>query len=147
IRRKLDVTATPRDKAIEPGMETMVDVELRDADGKTVQGGEVAVVVVDEAVLALSNYRLADPLHSFYSPRGDDVSNHHLREKVLLAKSDALISHLRRDVQVSARAILTLGSSNSKGGGQGIGNGMGPPKPLPTPARRAVYDFKSARIV
>ncbi len=91
-KRKLTVAATPRDKAIEPGGETTVDLELRDAAGKPVQGGEIALVVVDEAVLALSNYQLADPLKTFYEQRGADVSDHHLREKVLLAKSADLIS-------------------------------------------------------
>jgi alpha-2-macroglobulin len=91
-KRKLTVAATPRDKAIEPGGETTVDLEVRDAAGKPVQGGEVALVVVDEAVLALSNYQLADPLKTFYEQRGADVSDHHLREKVLLAKGADLIS-------------------------------------------------------
>ncbi|MFN0108326.1 MAG: Ig-like domain-containing protein [Blastocatellia bacterium] len=92
LKRKLTVTATPRDKALEPGGETVVDVDLRDAAGKPVAGAEVAIVVVDESVLALSNYKLADPLATFYSQRGGDVSNHHLRQNVVLAKPDALIS-------------------------------------------------------
>lgn len=90
-QQKLTVTATPKEKAIEPGMETMVDVELKDAAGKPVRGGEVTVIVVDEAVLALSNYQLADPLNTFYGQRGDNVSNHHLREKVELGRADKLI--------------------------------------------------------
>jgi len=32
-----------------------------------VAGGEVTVVVVDEAVLAVANYRLPDPLSVFYA--------------------------------------------------------------------------------
>ena len=110
-RRKLAVTATPRDKAIEPGMETTVDVELRDAAGKAVNGGEVAVVVVDEAVLALSNYQLADPLNSFYSQRGDNVSNHYLREKVQLGRSDQLISRTRQMSFRPSASLASLGGS------------------------------------
>jgi hypothetical protein len=90
--RKLMVATTPRDKAIEPGGETTVDVELRDASNRPVSGGEIALVVVDESVLALSNYQLADPLHTFYFTRGDDVRNHHLREWVKLANAEVLIS-------------------------------------------------------
>lgn len=92
LKRKLTVTATPRDKALEPGGETVVNVELRDAAGKPVANGEVAVVVVDEAVLALSNYQLRDPLNTFYSQRGADVSNYHLRQNVVLTKPGDLIS-------------------------------------------------------
>ncbi|MBL8190977.1 MAG: hypothetical protein JNK38_23365, partial [Acidobacteria bacterium] len=91
LKRKLAVTASPRDKALEPGGETFVDVDLRDAAGKPVAGAEVAVVVVDESVLALSNYQLADPLATFYFQRGGEVSNYHLRQNVVLAKPDALI--------------------------------------------------------
>ncbi|HMB29084.1 MAG TPA: alpha-2-macroglobulin family protein, partial [Blastocatellia bacterium] len=94
--RKLTVAATPRDKEIEPGGETTVDVELRDAAGKPAQNAEVALVVVDESVLALTGYKFADPLDTFYFQRGDDVRNHHLRERVQLAKTDALISQLGR---------------------------------------------------
>jgi uncharacterized protein YfaS (alpha-2-macroglobulin family) len=90
-RRTLAVTATPREKAIEPGMETMVDIDLRDADGKSISGGEVAVVVVDEAVLALSNYQLPNPLASFYSERGPNVSDFHLRDRVQLGKPAELV--------------------------------------------------------
>jgi uncharacterized protein YfaS (alpha-2-macroglobulin family) len=90
--RKLAIAATPRDKELEPGGETTVDVELRDAAGRPARNAEVALVVVDEAVLALTGYKLADPLDTFYFQRGDDVSNHHLREQVQLARADVLIS-------------------------------------------------------
>ena len=36
-------------------------------------GAELAVVVVDEAILALSNYQLADPLSIFYADRPPDL--------------------------------------------------------------------------
>ncbi|HZF37574.1 MAG TPA: MG2 domain-containing protein, partial [Blastocatellia bacterium] len=39
--RKLTIAATPRDKEIEPGGETTVDVELRDAAGQPAQDAEV----------------------------------------------------------------------------------------------------------
>ncbi|HEY0173740.1 MAG TPA: alpha-2-macroglobulin family protein [Pyrinomonadaceae bacterium] len=85
LARKLQVTATPRDKAVEPGGETTVAVEVKDAAGRPVQGGELAVVVVDESVLALSGYKLEDPLSVFYAMRGEDVTDFHLRKDVQLA--------------------------------------------------------------
>ncbi len=48
-------------------------------------GGEVAVVVVDEAILALTGYRVPDPIDVFYAQRGAEVSSHHLRSHVQLA--------------------------------------------------------------
>ncbi|HVG19833.1 MAG TPA: alpha-2-macroglobulin family protein [Blastocatellia bacterium] len=88
VTRRLSVTATPRDAVLEPGGETVVNVEVRDAQGKSVQGTDTAVVVVDESVLALTGYRLGDPLSVFYPDRDADVSDYHLREKVKLASPD-----------------------------------------------------------
>src|SRR5215510_4417712 len=110
VKRKLVVSAEPREKSLEPGSETTVELEVRDATGKPVQGGEVALVVVDEAVLALSNYQLADPLKTFYEHRGADVSDHHLREKVMLARSADLISKGGQVIEQVARNQSVFGS-------------------------------------
>ncbi|MEP7149681.1 MAG: Ig-like domain-containing protein, partial [Acidobacteriota bacterium] len=67
--RKLTVTAEPQDKTLAPGGETKVTVEVKDSDGAPVASSEVAVIIVDESVLALSNYRIADPVSIFYTPR------------------------------------------------------------------------------
>jgi alpha-2-macroglobulin len=119
--RKLTIAATPRDKELEPGGETTVDVELRDAAGQPAQNAEVALVVVDESVLALTGYKLADPLDTFYFQRGDDVRNHHLRERVQLAKADVLISQFGR------------GAAGAVGGGIAMAAAP-PPAPTATPA-------------
>jgi uncharacterized protein YfaS (alpha-2-macroglobulin family) len=88
--RTLALQVTPREPALEPGAETVLDLALRDASGQPIADGEAAVVVVDEAVLALTGYRLPDPLDVFYARRGADVSDHRLRSHVLLAAPDAL---------------------------------------------------------
>ncbi|MBV8858151.1 MAG: hypothetical protein JOZ02_14565 [Acidobacteria bacterium] len=90
LARKLLVTAEPRDKAVEPGGETTVAVEVKDAAGRPVAGGETAVVVVDESVLALTGYQLEDPLAVFYTLRGADVADYHLRQSVQLADPNKL---------------------------------------------------------
>ncbi|MGH9856132.1 MAG: alpha-2-macroglobulin family protein, partial [Blastocatellia bacterium] len=88
---------------------------------------------------ALTGYKLADPLDVFYFQRGDDVRNHHLRERVQLAKADVLISQMRQ----------------AQGGG-GLGDNMRtaiavPPPPSASPepkaARRAKADFEQADTV
>ncbi|MBA3715739.1 MAG: hypothetical protein H0W76_25380, partial [Pyrinomonadaceae bacterium] len=93
--RKLQVTATPRDTALEPGAETTVNVEVKDANGSGVAGSEIAVVVVDESVLALTGYKLADPAAIFYSHRGADVSDYHLRKDVLLGNPEDLAERMQ----------------------------------------------------
>ena len=90
--RRLSVSAMPRAKTLEPGGETTVGVEVKDASGAPVAGGEVAVVVVDEAVLALTNYKLDDPLSVFYPERDAGVDDTHARENVWLSTvSDKLV--------------------------------------------------------
>lgn len=85
LRRTLTLEARPRDARVEPGAETTVDVRLKDAAGRPVQNGEVAVVVVDEAVLALTGYRIADPIDVFYPRRPAGGHDYHLRDSVQLA--------------------------------------------------------------
>ncbi len=88
--RKLALTVTPRDDKLEPGGETVVHVNLKDADGQPVAGGEVAVIIVDEAVLALTGYRVPDPLPTFYQARGGGTRGYHSRAELLLARPDDL---------------------------------------------------------
>ncbi|HEY0081177.1 MAG TPA: MG2 domain-containing protein, partial [Pyrinomonadaceae bacterium] len=83
--RRLTVEATPREAVLEPGAETLVEVKVKDAAGRPVEGTDTAVIVVDESVLALTAYSLIDPLGEFYAPRDEDVNDYHLREKLRLA--------------------------------------------------------------
>src|SRR5262249_24726325 len=88
LTRKLTVTALPKDKFLEPSIDTSIDVDVRDSSGKPVAGSELAIVVVDEAILALTNYRTRDPIAEFYVQRSADVVDHHLRKFLLLSRPD-----------------------------------------------------------
>jgi len=101
--RTLALIVAPRAREVEPGGETRLDVTLRDAAGQPVAGGEVAVVVVDEAILSLTRYQLPDPVQWFYRDREPGVSDCHLRSSVLLASPQAL------DLNVAARAAAGSG--------------------------------------
>ncbi|HKC12564.1 MAG TPA: alpha-2-macroglobulin family protein, partial [Vicinamibacteria bacterium] len=90
LERTLALEVKPREKALPPGGETVLDVALHDAAGRPAAGAEVAVVVVDEAVLSLTGYRLPDPVGVFYSPREGGVRDHHSRASVLLARPEEL---------------------------------------------------------
>lgn len=86
--RKLTVSAEAKEKTLVPGGETKVDVEVKDSRGEPVANSEVAVVIVDEAVLALSGYSITDPMSVFYTNRGTGTSDYHLRKDVLLGNPD-----------------------------------------------------------
>ena len=138
--RKLTVATTPRDKELEPGGETTVDVELRDAAGKPAQRAEVALVVVDESVLALTGYKLADPLYTFYFQRGDDVRSHHLRERVQLAEADALISQMGGGVPGGVAGGAPGGMARMKA------MSASPPSPTATPLPRMAREAKAESV-
>jgi alpha-2-macroglobulin len=86
--RKLTVTAEPKDKTLAPGGATKVDVEVKDYRGEPVANSEVAVVIVDESVLALSGYRVPDPMGLFYTARGTGTQDYHMRKDILLGNPD-----------------------------------------------------------
>ncbi|MFL6467898.1 MAG: alpha-2-macroglobulin family protein, partial [Pyrinomonadaceae bacterium] len=86
--RKLTVSAEAKEKTLAPGGETKVDIEVKDSNGEPVSNSEVAVIIVDEAVLALSRYTVADPLSIFYTAREMGVTDHHLRKDILLGNPD-----------------------------------------------------------
>ncbi len=110
LSRRLHLEAAPRSAKLEPGGETTIDVTVRDAAGNPVADAEFALVVVDEAILALTGYRLLDPVSHFYSERGPGVSDHHNRANLQLASPQSL---------------------------QGIGpSPTGTPQPPPTPEMR-----------
>jgi uncharacterized protein YfaS (alpha-2-macroglobulin family) len=88
IERTLTVTATPAAAALEPGTDTSVTVAVAGPDGAPVAGADVALAVVDETVLALTGYELADPLGVFYQPLTNDVWAAYGRASVLLTRAD-----------------------------------------------------------
>ncbi|HEV8592959.1 MAG TPA: MG2 domain-containing protein, partial [Pyrinomonadaceae bacterium] len=86
--RKLTVSAEPKDTTLAPGGETKVNIEVKDSRGEPVVNSEVAVIIVDESVLALSRYSIADPMGLFYAARSTGVSDYHTRKDVLLGNPE-----------------------------------------------------------
>lgn len=86
--RKLTVSAEPTDATLAPGGETKVNIQVKDHRGEPVANSEVAVVVVDEAVLALSRYSISDPASVFYTARAAGTRDYKIRSNLLLANPD-----------------------------------------------------------
>jgi alpha-2-macroglobulin len=91
--RALAVTVKPEQAKLEPGGRTSVSLTVRDAAGRPAGRSEVVVVVADEAVLALSGYRIGDPAAVFYTHREDGVGDHHGRAHVVLARKPRDLDH------------------------------------------------------
>jgi len=90
LQRTLALKVLPREKSLQPGGQTMLDLELRDVAQRPVGGAEVAVVVVDEAVLSLAGYRFPDPVKVFYQEREAGARDHHLRQSIQLARPEGV---------------------------------------------------------
>ncbi|MDQ3321734.1 MAG: MG2 domain-containing protein, partial [Acidobacteriota bacterium] len=108
--RSLTVSAEPRAKSLEPGGATKIDVAVKDNLGNAVADSEVALVVVDESILALTNYQMPNPLDVFYTEREANVMDYHSRANVLLANPNKGFG---------------TGQGDGIGDGQGSGRGSG----------------------
>lgn len=65
----IEVTAGTKSETYRPGQSVDLKISLKDAQGKLVSGGQVALAVVDESVLALTNYSWDNPLSTFYASK------------------------------------------------------------------------------
>jgi uncharacterized protein YfaS (alpha-2-macroglobulin family) len=106
VTRALAVTATPAEDAVTPGTDTSVTVQVTGPDGQPVPDAAVALVVVDEAVLALTGYQLLDPLDVFYAALWSNVSTTYARSSILLTRSD-LLNGLADEFNLESAAATT----------------------------------------
>jgi alpha-2-macroglobulin len=104
VQRVLKMTADPVEAELEPGKETEIKVHLLDNQGNPVKNAEVAVMVVDEAILALTNYDLSDPASIFYTDRPSGVTSYYSRASIILADPQKLSEVATRDMATKAEA-------------------------------------------
>lgn len=153
LTRGLELELELAHQRVRPGGETSLGLVARYPDGELARGANVAVVVVDEAILALSGYTLADPLSSFYPKLDVPIERERARDSVRLASVDALLKELSDEMPAAGgnpfTATLAGGFAESmpmpqmamakRGGGFGAIGGMldaafgsgGAPPPMP----------------
>jgi hypothetical protein len=85
LERALTVEVSPQPAELEPGGETEIELRVTGADGQPAAYAELALVVVDEAILALTGYALPDPLGVFYSDRQAGLESVYGRTSLILA--------------------------------------------------------------
>ncbi|UCH59533.1 MAG: hypothetical protein JSV61_15125 [Anaerolineales bacterium] len=119
LQRTLEVQAFPAEKELEPGGQTEISIRLTDANGEPLAGAELAVVVVDEAILALSDYQLVDPLGVFYSQRSGEVISTYGRASIVLvdplslAQKGVTVGNVVQEVEAAlppAEGLRSLGT-------------------------------------
>ena len=121
VDRTLEIKVTPRRRFLKPGSSTSIAFDVRDATGKAVPS-RLAVVVVDEAVLALAGYDLPDPLEIFYADRGARVRDFETRFRVALMRPDTARMRIEAEEQ-NQKKDGTIGHGAGIGTGQGFGAG------------------------
>lgn len=135
-QRTLTLAVSPAQAKLEPGAETSVQISVTDSAGRAVKEAEVALVVVDEAVLALTGYSLPDPLSTFYGWRDPGVRDHHLRQQVLLANAGEL------EAQANAAAGPGGGGGDGEAAGRGFRSTVQSAMPAPAPAAMDMAEAK-----
>jgi uncharacterized protein YfaS (alpha-2-macroglobulin family) len=111
ISRTLEVTATLKDTELAPGGSTSMALNVVDAQGAPVKDAELAVVVVDEAILALTNYTMADPVATFYQQRYNNRSAAYGRSSLVLASAAELAQGVVDNLQNEGRAAAGSGAA------------------------------------
>jgi alpha-2-macroglobulin len=107
LQRTLSLQAIPDQDKLEPGGETTLTVKVRDARGLPVSDAELAVVVVDEAILALTNYQLSDPLSIFYANRPSYLESVYGRASIILADPKSFEKAARQSVATDAQGTAS----------------------------------------
>ncbi len=105
LARTLTLEVEPLAEKLEPGGSTEVDVLAVDAAGQPVANAELAVAVVDEAILALTGYDVPDPITTFYSERWTEMSDYHSRPNIILASPDQLDLEAERESPAAGAAM------------------------------------------
>lgn len=111
VVRRLDVEVSPESVDLRPGQETSVTLAVTDAAGEPLADAEVALFVVDEAVLALTDYRIPDPIDAFYTARGPDVDENRSRRLVQLASIADLVAQSAGVDVISAASDMAEGAT------------------------------------
>jgi hypothetical protein len=113
LLRTLSLSVDPDLDQLEPGGETTLRVKLTDADGNPVPDAELAVVVVDEAILALTNYQMKNPISVFYTDREAWVTSYYGRSSVVLANPEALLNQARQGISGMGGGMDTMATTMS----------------------------------
>ena len=142
LARTLAVEVHPGASKLAPGGKTRVEVSVKDAAGRPVADAELVVVAADESVLALSGYKLPDPLEVFYAARPGGVRTTDLRQSVQLANPVTVTAALG-DSMDDLGGLGGLGARASGFGGGGRGEGGEVDAPMGAPAAEAPPEEES----
>ncbi|EFC37264.1 predicted protein [Naegleria gruberi] len=92
ISRTLSVESKPEREYLTPGSETSIDVIVKDPiTGKPLEGCEVCIIAVDEAVLSLTGHTIANPLDTFVREYSSYYQTYSIRNNVFVKSYDGIV--------------------------------------------------------
>ncbi|CAN5193780.1 hypothetical protein BH10CYA1_BH10CYA1_55610 [soil metagenome] len=132
----LSVSADTQSNSYQPGQVVNLKIGLKDAQGVALVGGQVALAVVDESILALTDYSWSNPLSSFYSPKGffgDDIFS-----PTLINAADLKPQYVSQTTSTEPPSALPAppGEASVVGKDGGL---VPPPPPAPSPYPAGAY--------
>ncbi len=149
IDRTLDIDVKPFKEAVAPGSKASVSVSITSPDGRPASGAHVAMVVVDESVLALAGFATPDPISVLYPTRGGAVRDYEARLRIALGEPDPADFEMKAKETTKKEAMksrpgdplsgLSFNGSGRGGGGKvaraprvrmGAANAKPSPKPV-----------------
>jgi len=133
-QRTLKVTVLPSAAKLAPGERTKLTLDVRDAHGKPVANAEAAVIVVDEAILALTGYQFPNPIDTFYGMRDAGARDFYSRSYVKLAKPDLGAIAQHSSDQSTMGRLVTERNFEAKPMEAPMADAPAPPPPPKTPA-------------
>lgn len=131
--RTLTVTAAPRPDTVLPGGDTQVAITVTDNAGAPVEGSELAVVVVDEAVLALTDHQLDDPLATFYARLPSYLSAQYGRRTIVLTDPATVTADPNQTSATTADTTAAATAATVPGLGGAAADGSGGKNATPAP--------------
>jgi len=113
--RTLELELEPAATSLSPGDESHLTLRVLDHRSRPVEGAEVMVAMVDEALLALGGHDLADPLAAFYPERQAGIRS--LRQRAgITSVANIEATGVPQRVMMSNRAQdLSLAESSMSG--------------------------------
>ncbi|MBT9586305.1 hypothetical protein IV102_23385 [bacterium] len=114
--RQLQVEVRPQQPKSQPGAQNQLELTLKDSLGKPVAQAEVALMVVDEAVLALAGGDYSDPWSLFYSQRAAEVQHYGMRQYVELALPQEIAAAMPPPVPEAPMPVMSAPGGYRNGG-------------------------------
>ena len=113
LDKELSVEILTSKQRLGPGAELEVSLKVKDPQGRPAKGAEVALLVVDEAVLFAGGYRIPEPFHRLYPQQQDATFSDHLWQIYKMPDLKGLFSTAEQQRRQMMRACSMAGPAGA----------------------------------